>query len=359
MQGVMALRTLYLHIGTHKTGSSSLQKFLFENVEWLLTKGYYYPVEGRYFLPMERSQSLLAHSLRGERPNYIRAEVEYSKRQCVAELIADIESSSAPAVIISSEHFCPCDRVTLIELQQILEPLFDQIKIVVYLRRQDQRLESGYNQRVKTGACVDSFNKIATRILHDNKPHMIDYYSMLESYADIFGKPNIIVRPFEKEQLAGGSVIDDFLAILDVQSDSSVVRSTELNRSISTEMLVLIRTLVTGLPEPQRKKLSMLLRRLPLQTDNKRYTLCSPQMRSRILASSADSNSKVAREYLGRMDGQLYFQREENNLPLYPKLPAVLLVQASQLLWQAGVQNVPKTGVNLHREDRSQNSHRE
>lgn len=38
------MTTIYLHIGMPKTGSTSLQKFLFTNREKLLRQGYLYPV---------------------------------------------------------------------------------------------------------------------------------------------------------------------------------------------------------------------------------------------------------------------------------------------------------------------------
>ena len=40
------MTTIYLHIGMPKTGTTSLQKFLFDNREKLLEKGYLYPITG-------------------------------------------------------------------------------------------------------------------------------------------------------------------------------------------------------------------------------------------------------------------------------------------------------------------------
>ncbi|QFT83272.1 hypothetical protein FIU89_21805 (plasmid) [Roseovarius sp. THAF27] len=41
------MKTLYLHIGLHKTGSTSLQSALFENLDLLKARGYLLPEAGR------------------------------------------------------------------------------------------------------------------------------------------------------------------------------------------------------------------------------------------------------------------------------------------------------------------------
>ena len=45
------MKTLYLHIGTQKTATTTLQHFLAENDEVLKTKGYTYPLFPEIFYP--------------------------------------------------------------------------------------------------------------------------------------------------------------------------------------------------------------------------------------------------------------------------------------------------------------------
>ena len=40
-------RTLFLHIGSHKTGTTSIQNFLAHNRDLLAARGYGYPVTGK------------------------------------------------------------------------------------------------------------------------------------------------------------------------------------------------------------------------------------------------------------------------------------------------------------------------
>ena len=40
------MKTAYIHIGTHKTGSTSIQDFLFKNRTKLRDRGFLYPLSG-------------------------------------------------------------------------------------------------------------------------------------------------------------------------------------------------------------------------------------------------------------------------------------------------------------------------
>ena len=154
----MKKKNLYLHIGTHKTGSTSIQHWLKENSEILKSENYYYPMEGSYFYPPEASPSLLAHAILGNKPAYIgRTVIDHDS--CVSDIKRDIESSSCSNVIISSEHFSLAK--TLEDVQKIHDlfvDLFDKITVIIYLRRQDTRIESSWGQAVKSSQSTLSFN---------------------------------------------------------------------------------------------------------------------------------------------------------------------------------------------------------
>ena len=99
------MKKVWLHIGTHKTGTTTLQKFFFENKEVLLQRGLYYPTEGSYFYQEGENHSLLAHALRNERPEFLPDNLTFTLEGCVNDIRADIRKSDAPEIVISSEHF--------------------------------------------------------------------------------------------------------------------------------------------------------------------------------------------------------------------------------------------------------------
>jgi len=73
----MVMKELHLHIGRHKTGSSTLQHFLSINAEALRSDGFYYPKNPAYFWQGEHSHSFLAHSFKTERPHYLPSHATY------------------------------------------------------------------------------------------------------------------------------------------------------------------------------------------------------------------------------------------------------------------------------------------
>ena len=99
------MKNLYLHIGLHKTGSTSIQHYLFDNRAALLKHGWYYPCEGSYYFHGERSQSYLAHAVLDRHPDYLRHELVLNRDRCIAELQRDVSASKCENILISSEHF--------------------------------------------------------------------------------------------------------------------------------------------------------------------------------------------------------------------------------------------------------------
>ena len=149
---------LYLHIGTEKTGTSSVQNFFAANRELLARKGVLYPES-----PGARNHiglAAAAQDLSGMGPLRKllglkdRAEVELYRRKLAAGLEAEYRSRAFKTVVMSGEH-CSSRLVDDEEVQwlkDMLSPHFEKIKIVIYLRRQDDYLLSIYSTSVKSGA---------------------------------------------------------------------------------------------------------------------------------------------------------------------------------------------------------------
>lgn len=301
---------LYLHIGTNKTGSTSIQYYLRDNKSLLETNGYYYPMEGAYFYPPEASPSLLAHALLGKRPPYIRNTV-INKEACVTDILRDIKSSSCSKVIISSEHFSNAKTTDEVKkIANIFLNIFQKVTVIVYLRRQDTRIESSWSQRVKMGLITKSFDDFLSEEFD------LNYLEMLNSWADVFGKKNIIVRPFEKAQFFNNNLIQDFLQILGCALKAPELRSR--NESPPVELLEVIRILCATIPSyVERRPLLGIIRTLPLKIDGAKYTLFTPEKRKEVLDLYRGSNQLIAQEYLERSDGQLFYESEIPDIPIY------------------------------------------
>ena len=129
----MSKNILLFHIGVPKTGSTALQDFLLLNREKLNEVGWSYPKIGYYYGNIN-GDSLL-------RSLYKKDEREFNEKM---NLI--VEHLQKYNVIISCEYFFPQPALKLFSR---VKKFWDNIKAIIYLRRQDLYIESLYNQKIK------------------------------------------------------------------------------------------------------------------------------------------------------------------------------------------------------------------
>lgn len=328
------MKTLYLHIGTHKTASSTLQLFFARNKSRLARAGFYYPAEGSYYLDSENSQSLLSHSLRGARPAYVPNHVSFTRQGCTEDIRRDIRNSPCENVLISSEHFSHSSTHEEVEaIRSAFSQMISRTKVIVYLRRQDQRIESGYNQQVKTGLTFAGFREHAEGILADLNT-TLRYDVLLGRFAEVFGEENIIVRPFEKRQLHPQGIVFDFLEILGIKPDSGFLIPEARNKSLPAEMIEVMRLFGTHFPSIEHRMMfNRFVMSAPLGIDARPYTLFTDELRNRVLTAFEASNQLVAKKYLGRESGELFREPAKTELPLYGGLSAERLAQIAARIW--------------------------
>ena len=205
-------RALYLHIGTTKTGSTAIQNTISQRRRDLEQCGIY--VQNR---PAKASHSLLpacvlndlsAASGRGH-PMWggvaPQTRLERFRREFTHEL--EHLPDWAESCVISSEHLSNWlqqdDEVD--RLAAWLRPHFDRVTVIVYLRRQDQHVGSGYNEFLKSGIIPN------TNLPKPAEMRALDYAALLARYAKAFGRSAVMPRIFERDSLLNRNVVDDFL----------------------------------------------------------------------------------------------------------------------------------------------------
>ena len=133
----MKANTIYIHVGTHKTGSTALQNFFYLNIEALLNKGVCYPrLDPGVVLPFQHAS--LAFKL------------EEGRCKEVFEFIMHF-SRIFKVVLLSSEVFSrksPNRPYGTARELAILKRCAASVKIIIYLRRQDHYFESFYHPHI-------------------------------------------------------------------------------------------------------------------------------------------------------------------------------------------------------------------
>ncbi len=208
-------RHLTLHIGLSKTGSSSIQRVLAEQRPAMQARGIYYPRS-----PGWANHALLPASLVND-PRILwgfhpgtweglspAARLARFRQEWAAEMAA--LPDWAGHVVISAEQIGGLMRQED-EVQRLADTLhahFATVRVVVYLRRQDQHLASAYSQWLR-GGVLEEPALPATGPAHHFE---YDYGPMLDRYARAFGDAAMCPRIFSRATLVAGDVVEDFFA---------------------------------------------------------------------------------------------------------------------------------------------------
>jgi len=290
----MAKRRLFLHIGLPKTGTSFIQAVLNEQRAALQKQGILYPATG---LDGFGHKLLALPFLSDDRKRLedARAALDRNLVTLWSELQDEILRSAASKIILSSEYFS--EAVTVRFLRSICDRNDIDASVIVYLRRQDQVLESGYNQAVKVGI------QTAKVVLGENYIEALDYDALLGRWADVFGDKALLVRTFE-DAVAGPGILEDFMSLVGAELDIPNA-SVERNEGLHPGLIDFRRVEnVVGLIDSRLTKLANpLLRKLDPRPG---LSLMSAENRERFLSYYAESNARVARRYLGKQDGVLF-----------------------------------------------------
>ena len=300
------MKTLYLHIGTPKTASTAIQSFCGANQEILNSHGYDYPDLGvRYpYIRWQRNAHFLVGDLRGKERDLEKEE------QLVAECFQKIYQSfqKYDNVVLSEERIWlegikSKEKIWKWIDRELKKGIFS-VKVIVYLRRQDEFIYSRWNQQIKAAVGLFSPNYVRKweEMLEDLSVPSIDYYGILKRIEKYVGKENIIVRQFDRKKFVGGTIYADFLnAVGLAYSDDYTIEQDTENISLTKNNLE-IKRIVNGLPglnETSNKILrNCLYKCSELPSDDKKYNMFSEQEMRELLARCEEGNNKIVEEYL-------------------------------------------------------------
>lgn len=280
-------RRLYLHIGVHRTATTSIQSFLRTNFLALQTLGYFNPFAAG------RSAGLF-NGLFSGKTKAIDIATDINKR--AASKPVPIHS-----LILSDEDICM--RRDIAPLQRFTD-IFD-VKVVLSLRRQDLWLESWHQQNVKWQWDPALAHLTFPQFL-EQRPrfHWIRYDSLIDRFGRVFGPENLIIRVFERGEMPAGPIAA-FCADIGLTSPTGLATPAPQNASLTPICSEFLRTLPLGDIKPEHRALIeraafALDRQIRARRSADAGLLMDHDTRSGILADYAAGNETVARTHFGR-----------------------------------------------------------
>lgn len=190
---------MVLHIGTHKTATTSLQTALSNASAQLLAEGTLYPESGR----VGAGHHNIAWGLVGDD----RFEPD---RGFLNELADEVQAFRPARVFLSSEDFeylgHRSDRLRV--LRRWMRRLGYKPLVVVSLRDVAGYLESLYEELVKHGLAEDFEPFVqsalsARRVVFGGWVFQLDYERLVGTFAEVFGDHSIVVIPFDAHDMIG------------------------------------------------------------------------------------------------------------------------------------------------------------
>lgn len=300
------MKTLYLHIGTPKTATTAIQHLCQDNQEVLNKYGYCYPQFPYYYTNIGKWRN--GHFLIGFQYDENGERDEKKEKAIYEEAFANIYAcfEKYDNVILSDEgiwHYAYDRGRTMWKTvgQEARKGGFE-VKVIVYLRRQDDFLFSWWSQQVKAGMVPSSVYtwEAISKELPFIKP---DYCEMLDKITEHIDKKNIIVRRFDKTGFYGGSIYADFLHSIGLEYTDEFKIKTETPNLSLTKNNTEIKRILNTLPELDENSNKQFRKILcdcsKTSPSDSGYSMFSEEETHKFLARYEEGNRRIAKEYLG------------------------------------------------------------
>lgn len=300
----------FLHVGTHKTGTTSIQSFLRANQILLSEQNY------KVFLFKENFH-VLAYYLGFGTPSAFKELSSLCLLDDFEENFRQFLTSVEQRCIISSEVFF--ENSNNDNLNRLKDVFYDfDVKIIVYIRRQDEYAVSAFKESVRHPFSVFDINY-----------HLgnADWFERIEQFSRIFGEKNVIVRVFESKQLVCQDLICDFCDAIGLKIpsnfDTKIYKDNTALPDIVTELLKLLNSNFNSRAEIQNFE-NFVLRFISKDSSEYMCEYLTYDERINIYEKFLFSNQSLALKYLGRENNNLFSRPEQKNKTFLTQKNAIL-----------------------------------
>lgn len=212
------MKTIYLHIGFHKTGSTAIQSAMskVDNEFIVYAKlGYENHSIPIYTAFSEKYETYHVWKSRGES----RSSLEKRRKAYRERLVKFISENKNRNIIISGEDIRALSIAGLEDLKNSLSVGQHQIKVLAYVREPLSFMRSVLQENIKNGH-------------NPTAPSPTNYRSSIDKFWRVFGVESVRIRSYDKDRLKNNDVISDFCDLIGLDE---ITTPAHANISLSTK----------------------------------------------------------------------------------------------------------------------------
>ncbi|KJE35265.1 hypothetical protein UF64_11545 [Thalassospira sp. HJ] len=324
----MQNKCLYIHLGAPKTGTTYIQKYFCDYQKEFANNGLLYPdatIRGY-------GHHDVALLLNGAYPDWSTRQPKTLDE--LAGKIGDEIASVNSDVLISSENFFLFPQPT--KLKELMDRhawlTQRKLKLIVYLRRQDDFMESWYNQMVKAqGFAGDMSDAI------DTMRDQCDYEKQLRNWLNVFSADELVVKTYEDAKKHQSGILGDLVEEIRPELLSLISNNKDQRENISLSRdLLEVQKILNRLPVSIEEKRILHKDLMTLTRHNQepnKYSVLSRQQADDLIQPHKEGNNWVAETFLGRKN--LFPERPKQEHIPYPGLSKETAVQTMGMLIMA------------------------
>ena len=189
-----------IHIGPHKTGTTTIQRFFFRNRTKFLSNGLLYPAAGIFD---QSGHSEFAWDFRTNR-------VLSDELRVVNQMIDELRASSCSDFVISSEEFSDFSDVEVGRLKDLFSKF--EVRIMFFVRNQVDLIRSQYVEYLKQGITsahpLDFVGSGACGMREEFSLEKFNYQRLANLWGGVFGFDSLRPLVFSRQ---GTGVLELFL----------------------------------------------------------------------------------------------------------------------------------------------------
>lgn len=219
------MHDIILHIGANKTGSSAIQSLIQQNFHLLEEHGYVVPNSR-----LETSDHISGEHVFAIQQFFVRNDSD----GLAATVGSLVEEHKGKTILLSGENMSNPGKH---KFWKAAAEKFN-IKIIFYIRRQDEYLISSWQQWYsKIERDFQAWLLLALR-QHGH------WKQIIGDWESIVGEENMLIRPFERDDFPDGNVCADFMQCLEI--DPADERIEYPPRDVNASFSDIITPLVSG-----------------------------------------------------------------------------------------------------------------